>query len=139
MDYYDWFCVYHVGTHTPLKFPGFLKQVPEICSNFDLVKLIGRGTFGVVILGVLKKLPKMKCALKFLVPTSCVRASFEIRALQKVGKHQNVIEILSVVRYEDQIVLIFPFIQHDTFTYLMDTMTVFEIFCSYVHIMYWMA
>lgn len=80
-----------------------------------------------VMLGVMKQIPKLMCAMKYLVPTSCVHAHAEIRALQIIGKHPNVIELLTSVRYQDQVVLVFPYFEHDNFTCLMETANLVDI------------
>ena len=109
------------------RFPPFLKRVPGICSNFHLTKIIGRGTFGVVFLGVMKCVPSEKFAFKFLIPTTCGSAHSEIESLQMIGKHPNVIELLTSIRYQDQLVLVFPYFQHNKFSSLLNTVSPLDI------------
>ena len=116
-----------VGKLTEIKLPHLLKEVPEIHLNFEIINSIGGGTFGIVLLGVLKQDRNVKCALKYLIPTSCIRAQSEIEALQKIGKHSNVIELLTTVRHQDQVVLVFPYFEHDTFSSIIDTMNLMDI------------
>ena len=89
--------------------------------------MIGRGTFGIVMMAVLKEAPSMKCALKYLVPTSCTRAYSEIQALQAIGDHENVIHLLTTTRYQDQVVLVFPYFENTNFKSLIDTVTLEDV------------
>jgi cell division control protein 7 len=96
-------------------FPSYIKRVPQISSAFNIVSAIGRGTFGIVYLGTLKN-DNTEYALKFLVPISCVtRVMIEIKALQILGKHSSIIELLAYTRHFDQIVLVFPYFTHNKF------------------------
>lgn len=53
-----------------------------------------------------------------MVPTSS-NIIVEIKALHILGKHLNIIELLSFVRNFDQIVLVFPYFPHDKFKFLL--------------------
>jgi cell division control protein 7 len=114
-----------IGTSQNL--PFFLKQVPQFSSTFNLIKCIGRGSYGIVMLGEMKSVPDVKFALKYLLPTACVKAPSEIKALQMIGKHANIIELLTVARHEDQVVLVFPYFEHDNFTCLLKTMNLVDV------------
>lgn len=105
--------IIHIGSLE--KFPPYLKQVPQINNDFILKKKIGQGTFGDVFLGVLKDFPFKRFAFKFLVPTSCNTAYSEIKVLQVLGQQENVISLMTSIRYQDQIVLIFPYFDHNPF------------------------
>lgn len=107
-----------------LFFPSYLRSVPQISSTFDLVSAIGRGTFGILYLGI-SKIDNLKYALKFLVPTSSVTSIMdEVKALQVLGRHSNIIELLAYTRYLDQIVLVFPYFPHDRFNDILSHLTV---------------
>ena len=100
----------------PVKFPSYLRQVPHINDNFILRRAVGKGTFGVVFLGVLKGVESERYAFKFLVPTSCLTSyQSEIKVLQALGQHEHVISLLSSVRHLDQVVFVFPYFEHNTF------------------------
>ena len=125
-------------------FPSYLRDVPQISSAFNIVSNIGRGTFGVLYLGTSKIIDnKMQYALKFMVPiSSTVRYMTEVKALQILGKHPNVIELIAYTRHLDQIVLVFPFFPHDNFKSLLSQFSIqnirayiFQLLCalSYVH------
>ena len=101
-------------------------------SKFDLVKVLGHGTYGVVFLSKLKRTSRPKYALKFLIPTTSRDAYSEIKSLQMLGKHENVIDLLSSVRYLDQIVLVFPYFKHHTFIDLLGSADLLDIRC-YIH------
>ena len=86
--------------------------------------MIGRGSFGVLYLGI-SKIDKLHYALKFLISISSnSHIITEVRALQMLGKHSNVIELLAYVRHLDQIVLVFPYFPHDKFKHLICHFTV---------------
>lgn len=105
-------------------FPSFLRKVPEISSSFEIVERIGRGTFGVVFMGI-SRINSLQYALKFLIPTSSSDSVLaEVKALQLVGKHLNVVELLAYVRHLDQIVLVFPYFPHHSFKHLLSSFTV---------------
>ena len=117
-----------------LQFPPYLREVPEIFSNFDIIKVLGQGTYGVVFLSKLKQCHtfRQKYAMKFIIPSSPKSANSELKSLQVLGKHPNVIELLSSVRYLDQVVLMFPFFKHEQFTDLLGLADLFDI-CYYMH------
>ena len=111
-----------------MKFPSTLRSVPAIDLEFSLVKILGRGTFGVVFLAVSRFDHSSQFAIKYLVPTvNCKRISNEINALQVIGKHPNVIELQTTFRHMDQIVLIFPYFPHDKFRKLISEGTLLDI------------
>ena len=64
-----------VGTSQNLL--SFLKQVPQISSTFNLIKCIGRESYGIVMLGEMKSVLDVKFPLKYLLPTACVKAPSE--------------------------------------------------------------
>ena len=112
---------------TSQKLPFCLKRVPEISSNFNMIKCIGRGTFGIVMLGEMKHAPNVKCAMKYLMPTTCIYAHSEIKALRIIGKHTNVVELITAVRHEDQVVLVFPYFEHDHFTCFLKSVNLVDV------------
>lgn len=98
-------------------FSKYLRQVPAVSAEFDLIEIIGRGTYGTVFLATLKNVDDSeKYALKYLSLTSRSGTNNEIKALQTINKHSNVIELLTCIRHLDQVVMIFPYIDHDCFT-----------------------
>ena len=112
----------------PLPFPSCLRNVPEINDNFNLIKIVGRGTFGIVFLCTPKEDTSIKLAMKFLIPTCrSKQACVEIKALQRIKKHINVIELLTATRFMDQIVLVFPYFEYDTFSYLMTSVSLCDV------------
>lgn len=56
----------------------------------------------------------------------------EIKTLETLGKHSNVIELLSYVRHLDQIVLVFPYFPHEKFESLLGSFDL-EIIKVYIH------
>lgn len=105
-------------------FKEHLRQVPVISSTFNLIKFVGKGTYGVVFLGTLKEVPSEQFALKYMIPTSFKSTQAEIEALQMINKHENVVELFTCVRHLDQVVLVFPYINHNKFTDLLDKMDI---------------
>lgn len=84
-------------------------------QEFFLSRILGSGTFGVVMLGTSKHSSAHKYAFKFIIPTYSKLVDKEIQALTSCKGERNVIELLSTVRFKDQIVMVFPYIQHDSF------------------------
>lgn len=79
------------------------------------------------MLGEMKNVPNVKFALKYLLPTACIKAPSEIKALQMIDKHANIIELLTAVRHEDQVVLVFPYFEHDNFPCLLKSMNLVDV------------
>ena len=79
------------------------------------------------MLGEMKHAPDVKCAMKYLVPTTCIFAHSEIKALQMIGKHANVIELIAAVRHRDQVVLVFTYFEHDNFACLLETVNLVDV------------
>lgn len=105
----------------------YIRSVPEISEAFNIRKVLGRGTFGVVFLASLKNDPSKKLALKFLVITQCQRAESEVEALQLLKGHENVIELWTCVRYLDQIVLVFPAFKFNHISLLIKEMEIIDV------------
>ena len=114
-----------------LQFPPYLRKVPEIFTNFDFMKVLGSGTFGIVFLTKLKRC-NAKYAMKFIIPSSVKICNSELNSLQLLGRHTHVIELLSSVRYLDQVVLVFPYFKHDKFYDLLGSAELVDIRC-YIH------
>lgn len=108
-------------------FKNYPKEVPAISAEFKLKGVIGRGTFGTVFLASLKHFESENYALKCLSPTSQSTTINEIKALQALGKHSNIVELPSCVRHLDQVVFIFPFIEHDRFADLIKQMCISDV------------
>ena len=69
----------------------------------------------------------MKEVPKFNVKFACIKAPSEIKALQMIDKRANIIELLTAVRHEDQVVLVFPYFEHDNFPCLLKRMNLVDV------------
>ena len=89
----------------------FLKRVPEIDKNFDIIDVLGDGTFSYVFHGKPKNLASdASFALKYIIPTSASwRITNEIRYLKRLGGKHNVCDIKCIVRHHDNVVLVLPY------------------------------
>ena len=104
-----------------------IRSVPAISEAFNIRKVLGRGTYGLVLLASLKNDPSKKLALKFLVVTQCRSAESEVEALQLLKGHDNVIELQTCVRYLDQIFLVFPAFRFNHISLLIKEMDISDV------------
>lgn len=89
----------------------FLKRVPEIDRNFEIIDILGDGTFSYVFHGKPKNSAiEASFALKYIIPTSaCWRITNEIRYLKRLGGKSHVCDIKCIVRHQDNVVLVLPY------------------------------
>ena len=89
---------------------SFLNRVPQINEHFDIVDILGDGTFSYVFHGRAKKDPSASYALKYIIPTSASwRITNEIKYLKRLGGKNNVCDIKCIVRHQDSVVLVLPY------------------------------
>eukprot|EP01133_Synstelium_polycarpum_P015987 gene15987-19018_t len=93
-------------------------EFPELKGRFKVLDKIGQGTFS----GVYKSVcidgaeMGMVVALKRVAPTSSpTRILNEITSLLRVGGQHFVSQLLGSMRYQDQVTLILPYFEHDSF------------------------
>lgn len=101
-----------------------LEAFPEIKENFDIIKMVGEGTFSKVYLAKMKVDENRMFAFKYLVPTSSPkRIENELKCLQKLGGKCNVLGIKTSLRSNDHIVFMLPYFPHRRFNSTIDHFT----------------
>eukprot|EP01132_Coremiostelium_polycephalum_P001175 gene1175-1487_t len=93
-------------------------EFPEIKGKYKILDKIGQGTFSGVYKSVCIDGPfkGLIVALKRVAPTSSpARIINEIHSLLRVGGSHNVSALLGALRYKDQVTLILPYFEHDSF------------------------
>ena len=95
----------------------FLKKVPEIAKSFDIIDVLGDGTFSYVFHGRPKNTSvSTSYALKYIIPTSASwRITNEIKYLKRLGGKHHVCDIKSIIRCHDNVVLILPYFKTTRF------------------------
>ncbi|CAF0937734.1 unnamed protein product [Brachionus calyciflorus] len=89
---------------------------PEIKEHILVTKKIGQGTFSYVYLGEFYQNKEEKVALKYIIPTSSPsRTKQEIDCLLNIGGRDNVIGVLSVLRNKSHVLIIMPYVDHESF------------------------
>lgn len=89
---------------------------PELKDHIIIEKKVGQGTFSFVYSAHFIKKTDEKIALKYIIPTSSPsRSKQEIECLLNIGGKENVVGVLSVLRNKSHILILMPYIDHDTF------------------------
>jgi serine/threonine protein kinase len=127
-----------------------LEDIPELNNKYYILNKIGEGTFSSVYKALrideekkrkerirkkrenkyyAKKIKDKKYyALKRIYATSSPqRIENEISILHDLRKKSNIVSIYSCVRYEDQVILVLPYVQHNDFRNYLNTMTMDDI------------
>ncbi|EGG14728.1 putative protein serine/threonine kinase [Cavenderia fasciculata] len=94
------------------------KDFPELQGNFKILDKVGQGTFSGVFKSVCLKGEHRGrlVALKRVSPTSSpTRILNEIKTLMKVGEDRYISQLLGIIRHMDQVTLILPYFEHDSF------------------------
>lgn len=105
----------------------WIEKIPEI-KNFNILFKIGMGAFGTVHVASMKNDSSKKLfALKHIISTCFPRRiRNEIECLSLINS-DFVISLETFVRHHDQVVLVMPFFQHDTFQHYYKLLTISEI------------
>ncbi|KAF2363621.1 Protein kinase domain [Trinorchestia longiramus] len=95
-----------------------LDAVPELGSTYNVLRVVGSGTFSRVYLAKPKaagtSVPK-HVALKHIVPTSHPsRVLMELRCLHLLGGMRNTVGVWACHRHLNHIVLAMPYFLHDS-------------------------
>ncbi|XP_002014911.2 cell division cycle 7-related protein kinase [Drosophila persimilis] len=98
------------------------KSIPEISKIFDVHCRIGSGTFSSVLLGTLQRerclgeTSRRRFAIKHHNPTNHPeRILRELECMFRIGGVDNCIGINCVVRYNDNVAFVMPYMNHDRF------------------------
>ncbi|XP_069088446.1 cell division cycle 7-related protein kinase isoform X2 [Pleurodeles waltl] len=106
------------------------EAVPQLKNVFQILDKIGEGTFSSVYLGTaqLKSGQEEKFALKHLIPTSHpVRIAAELQCLTEAGGHENVMGIKYCIRKNDHVVIIMPYLEHESFLDILNNLNFEEV------------
>ncbi|XP_078502415.1 cell division cycle 7-related protein kinase isoform X3 [Lissotriton helveticus] len=106
------------------------EAVPQLKNVFEIHDKIGEGTFSSVYLGTaqLKSGEEEKFALKHLIPTSHpVRIAAELQCLTEAGGQENVMGIKYCIRKNDHVVIIMPYLEHESFLDILNNLTFEEV------------
>ncbi|XP_069497878.1 cell division cycle 7-related protein kinase isoform X2 [Ambystoma mexicanum] len=106
------------------------EAVPQLKNVFNIKDKIGEGTFSSVYLGtaLLKSGEEEKFALKHLIPTSHpVRIAAELQCLTEAGGQENVMGIKYCLRKNDHVVIIMPYLEHESFLDILNNLTFDEV------------
>lgn len=106
------------------------EAVPQLKNVFQIQDKIGEGTFSSVYLGTaqLKSGEEEKFALKHLIPTSHpVRIAAELQCLTEAGGQENVMGIKYCIRKNDHVVIIMPYLEHESFLDILNNLTLEEV------------
>jgi serine/threonine protein kinase len=88
-----------------------LKRVPDVDKHFDIIDILGDGTFSYVFHGKPRNVAvDTSFALKYIIPTSASwRITNEIKYLKRLGGRHHVCDIKCIIRCQDNIVLVLPY------------------------------
>ncbi|XXQ37422.1 non-specific serine/threonine protein kinase [Plasmodiophora brassicae] len=101
---------------------------PELDGEYEVLRVVSRGTFSTVYLARLRAHPDRHVALKRVMRTSAPeRTANEVECLIMAGGRCNVCPILHANRFEDQVTLVLQYFPHDDFKDYFDVMTLDEI------------
>ncbi|KAL8178333.1 UNVERIFIED_CONTAM: Cell division control protein 7 [Gekko kuhli] len=106
------------------------QAVPQLGSMFKIKGKIGEGTFSSVYLAIaqLRGGREEKVALKHLVPTSHpLRIAAELQCLIVAGGQDNVMGVKYCVRKNDHVVIIMPYLEHESFLDILNSLSFEEV------------
>ena len=93
----------------------------ELGNNYEVKRELGRGSYGVAYKVILKGAEKQKYALKRLFAITQARwILLEILYLQLLLNKPNIIKYVSGIRCESQVDIIFEYVPHQPFAYLVE-------------------
>ncbi|XP_041064588.1 cell division cycle 7-related protein kinase isoform X2 [Carcharodon carcharias] len=116
---------YKLSTEIKMDIDRLYAVVPQLSKLFFIEDKIGEGTFSSVYLATaqLKSGIVEKFALKHLIPTSHpVRIAAELQCLTVAGGHDNVMGVKYCLRKDDHVVIVMPYLEHESFLDLLSSM-----------------
>ncbi|XP_072918762.1 cell division cycle 7-related protein kinase isoform X2 [Hemitrygon akajei] len=121
---------YKLSTEIKVDIERLYEVVPHLSKFFSVEDKIGEGTFSSVYLATaqLKSGKVEKFALKHLIPTSHpVRIAAELQCLTVAGGKDNVMGVKYCLRKDDHVVIVMPYLEHDSFLDLLSSMKLEEV------------
>ncbi|RXM97898.1 putative ATP-dependent DNA helicase HFM1, partial [Acipenser ruthenus] len=106
------------------------EAVPQLSKVFQIEDKIGEGTFSSVYLATaqLRSGVKEKFALKHLIPTSHpIRIAAELQCLTVAGGKENVMGVTSCLRKDDHVVIVMPYLEHESFVEILGCISFAEV------------
>ncbi|XP_068095924.1 cell division cycle 7-related protein kinase [Hyperolius riggenbachi] len=115
-----------VGGYEAEEIEKLYAAVPQLRNVFCIMSKIGEGTFSNVYLAMarLQSGEDMKFALKHLIPTSHPsRIAAELQCLMVAGGEDNVMGVKYCYRKNDHVVIVMPYLDHDSFSEILHSLT----------------
>ncbi|KAJ8357389.1 hypothetical protein SKAU_G00201830 [Synaphobranchus kaupii] len=106
------------------------EAVPQLSKFFHILDRIGEGTFSTVYLAEAQMMSgaKEKFALKHLIPTSHpIRIAAELQCLTTAGGKEDVMGVTYCFRKDDHVVIVMPYLAHQTFVDILGSMSFEEV------------
>nr|XP_032628868.1 cell division cycle 7-related protein kinase isoform X2 [Chelonoidis abingdonii] len=106
------------------------EAVPQLVNVFKIKEKIGEGTFSSVYLATaqLQAGCEEKMALKHLIPTSHpLRIAAELQCLTIAGGQDNVMGVKYCFRKNDQVVIVMPYLEHESFLDVLNSLSFEEV------------
>ncbi|KAM4551438.1 cell division cycle 7-related protein kinase isoform 2-T2 [Odontesthes bonariensis] len=114
------------------------KAVPQLNKVFCITDKIGEGTFSSVYLGEaqMRDGRREMFALKHLIPTSHpTRIAAELQCLTVAGGRENVMGVTYCFRKEDHVVIIMPYMEHQTIVDIIESLSFEEVRLYIYHLL----
>ncbi|XP_072220475.1 cell division cycle 7-related protein kinase isoform X2 [Leuresthes tenuis] len=114
------------------------KAVPQLNKVFCITDKIGEGTFSSVYLGEaqMRNGRREMFALKHLIPTSHpTRIAAELQCLTVAGGRENVMGVTYCFRKEDHVVIIMPYMEHQTIVDIIGSLSFEEVRLYIYHLL----
>eukprot|EP00794_Sanderia_malayensis_P016231 gene16231-17868_t len=93
-----------------------LENFPVINEHFDVLSMVGEGTFSKVYLARSRLHPEEMVAIKHIVPTSSpTRVKNELSCLQCFGGKNNISGVKTTLRNNDHTAFMLPYFKHEKF------------------------
>lgn len=103
-----------------------LARLPKLGEEYELDRKVGEGTFSSVYLGRSRLDPKLRVAIKHLIPTCHpARIARELKCMHHLGGKDNIVEVISCYRMHDCVVFVMPYQPHDKFSVIMNFLFLF--------------
>ncbi|KAK1164173.1 cell division cycle 7-related protein kinase-like isoform X1 [Acipenser oxyrinchus oxyrinchus] len=121
---------YKLSSEVRADIESLYEAVPQLSKVFQIEDKIGEGTFSSVYLATaqLRSGVKEKFALKHLIPTSHpIRIAAELQCLTVAGGKENVMGVTSCLRKDDHVVIVMPYLEHESFVEILGCISFAEV------------